>query len=140
MKVRTYLNFSGNCAEALRFYEQTLGGKVKMMAKYSEMPGADKVPPAMQNMIMHARIDIGDAELMAADTPPEQSKPMQGFALALGLDSTEEAERVFKALSEGGQITMPMQETFFAFRFGILKDKFGTHWMVLHERPMERRG
>jgi PhnB protein len=136
MKLTTYLNYGGNCAEALRFYEQYLGGKIKMMATYAEMPDGNKCSPELQKAIMHARITIGETELMASDVPPERFQQMQGFSLTLSVSSNDEAERIYKLLSEGGAIQMPMQETFFAHRFGVLKDKFGTSWMVIHERPM----
>jgi PhnB protein len=136
MKLVTYLNYGGNCEQALRFYEQHLGGKISEIVTYGQMPGAQSVSPEMKNAIMHARINIAGTDLMASDVPPERFQPMQSVYLALSLDSTEEAERIYGLLSDGAEIFMPMQETFFAFRFGILRDKFGTSWMIIHERPM----
>ena len=138
MKLRTYLNYGGNCAEALRFYEQHLGGRIVMMMTYAEMPEPKNFPPGMEKLILHARIDLGETQLMASDAPPERFQPMRSAYLALSVDSIAEAERIYALLSDGGEIFMPMAETFFAFRFAMLRDKFGTSWMIIHERPMTR--
>ena len=138
MKMHTYLNYGGNCAEAFRFYEQHLGGKITMMLTHGEQPGLNSVPPELKNTILHARIDLGDTMLMGADMPPGRHQPMRSAYLSLNVDSSDEAERIHKVLSDGGEIFMPMQETFFAHRFSMLRDKFGTSWMILHERPMAR--
>jgi PhnB protein len=135
MKLYTYLNYGGNCAEAFRFYEQHLGGKISMMMTHGEQPGGG-VPTGLENKILHARMNIGGTELMGADVPPDRFQPMRSAYLSLILDSTEEAERAYALLSDGGEIFMAIQETFFAFRFAMLRDKFGTSWMLLHERPM----
>ena len=135
MKLYTYLNYGGNCQEAFRFYEQHLGGKITMMMTHGQGPNPDGPPnwPAnWKDAILHARMSIGETEPMGADVPSYQ--PMRSAYLSLLVDSIEEAERIYAALSEGGQIFMPMQETFFAFRFAQLRDKFGTSWMILHER------
>ena len=136
MKVNTYLNFGGSCAEALRFYEQHLGGKILMRMTYGEMPEPKNFPPGLEKGIIHARIIIGDTLLMASDGPPDKFQPMRSVYLALSVDSNEEAERLYALLKEGGEIFMPMGETFFAFRFAMLRDKFGTSWMIINERPM----
>lgn len=135
MKLHTYLNYGGNCREAFRFYEQHLGGKISMMMTHAELPDPSNVPPEWRNAILHARINIGGTELMGADVPPERFQPMRSAYLSLSVDSIDEAERIYALLSDGGQIFMPMEETFFAFRFAMLRDKFGTSWMILHERP-----
>lgn len=135
MKLYTYLNFGGNCEEAFRFYEQHLGGKITMMMTHAQQPDAQNVPPDWRNAILHARMNIGETELMGADIPPDRFQPMRSAYLSLIVGSTEEAERIYAVLSEGGQIFMPMAETFFAFRFAMLRDRFGTSWMILHERP-----
>ncbi len=135
MKLYTYLNFGGNCAQAFRFYEEHLGGKISMMMTHAQQPDPSAVPPDWKNAILHARMSLGETELMGADIPPERFQPMRSAYLSLLLDSTEEAERVYALLSEGGEIFMPMAETFFAFRFAMLRDRFGTSWMLLHERP-----
>ena len=135
MKLHTYLNYGGNCEQAFRFYEQHLGGKITMMMTHGQQPNPNDVPPDWKNAILHARINIGETELMGADVPPERFQPMRSVYLSLTVSNIDEAERIYALLSDGGQIFMPMQETFFAFRFGMLRDKFGTSWMILYERP-----
>jgi PhnB protein len=137
MKVNTYVNFAGKCAEAFRFYEQHLGGRIGMMMKHGDAPDQSQVKPEWKDSILHAAISIGDTELMAADVPNAQ--PMRSAYLCLSVESDAEAERVFSKLSEGGEVFMPMQETFFATRFAQLRDRFGINWMVIHERPMPPR-
>ena len=138
MKMNTYLNFDGKCAEAFRYYEKHLGAKIGMMMTHGQMPDQTKVNPDWKDAVLHGRITIGGAELMAADIPNAQ--PMRSAYLTLGMDSDSEAERVFSALSDGGQVLMPIEETFFAYRFGQVRDRFGMNWMILHERPMPPRG
>jgi PhnB protein len=136
MKLNTYLNYGGNCKEAFQFYEKHLGGKITMMMTHGEQPNAADVPPDWKNAILHARMTLGGTELLAADIPPDRFQPMRSAYLSLALDSIEEAERVYKLLSDGGEIFMPMEETFFAFRFAMLRDKFGTSWLLLNPRLM----
>ena len=133
MKLYTYLNYSGKCQEAFRFYEKHLGGKITMMMTHGQGPHADDGPPDWKNAILHARISIGETELLGADIP--NSQPMRSAYLTLIVSSTEEAERIYATLADGGEVFMPMAETFFAVRFAQLRDKFGTSWMILHERP-----
>ena len=140
MKIFTYLNYGGNCADAFRFYEQHLGGKITMMVTHGQQPNPENVPPEWKNAVLHARISIGGTELLGADIPPERFQPMRSAYLSLIVDSTPEAERIYALLSDGGQIFMPMEETFFAHRFAMLRDKFGTSWMILHERPRPDQG
>jgi PhnB protein len=135
MQLHTYLNYGGNCAEAFRFYEQHLGGRITMMMTHGQNPGPSQVPPDWKDAVLHARMDLGGTELLGADIPAYE--PMRSAYLSLTLDSTEEAERVYALLSDKGQIFMPMQETFFAFRFAMLRDRFGTSWMLLHPRPQQ---
>ena len=135
MKLYTYLNYGGNCAQAFRFYEEHLGAKIIMMMTHGQQPNPQSVPPDRKDAILHARISIGETELMGADVPPERFQPMRSAYLSLLVNSTEEAERIYTVLSDGGEIFMKMEETFFAFRFAMLRDKFGTSWMILHERP-----
>jgi len=134
MKMHTYLNYGGNCAEAFRFYEKHLGGKIGMMMTHGESPNPGNVPPEWKNAVLHAQISLGEAVLMGADIP--SYKPMRSVYLSLDVDSDAEADRIYGVLSDGGEIFMPMQETFFATRFAQLRDKFGTSWMILHQRPM----
>lgn len=140
MKVRTFLNYGGNAAEAFRFYEKHLGGKITAMMKHGEMPDPGNVAAEWKEAILYACITIGDTEIMASDVPPERFQPMRSVYLSLGVDSDEEAERLYAVLADGGEIYMPMGETFFASRFSQLRDRFGTSWMVIHERPMPKNG
>ena len=137
MRLDIYLNYAGNCAEAFRFYEQHLGGKITMMMTHGESPDQSKVPPDWKHAILHARIEIGKTALLGADIP--KAEPMRSAYLSLAVDTDAEAERVYALLSEGGQIFMKMEETFFATRFAMLRDRFGTSWMILHERPAPAR-
>jgi PhnB protein len=139
MKVNTFLNYGGNCAEAFRFYEKHLGGKIEMMMTRGEMPGqSESVAPESKNSILYASMTIGGTSIMGSDVPADRFQPMRSVYLSLGLDSDAEAERLFKLLAEGGEVFMPMQDTFFASRFAMLRDKFGTSWMIIHEKPMGR--
>ncbi|MFN2635035.1 MAG: VOC family protein [Thermoanaerobaculia bacterium] len=136
MKLYTYLNYGGNCRQAFEFYEKHLGGKITMVTTHGEVPAANEVPPDWKNAVLHARIELGGTTVMGADIPPERFQPMRSAYLSLLLDSDKEAERIYKLLSEGGEIFMPMEETFFAHRFAMLRDRFGTSWMLLHEKPI----
>lgn len=139
MRVNTYLNFGGNCAEAFRFYEQHLGAKIDSMMRFSDMPGPAKAPPGMEDGVLHARITIGDTAIMASDVPADRFKPVRSAYLCLAVASDGDAERIFALLADGGEVFMPVQETFFATRFAQLRDKFGVLWMIIHERPMGAR-
>lgn len=134
MKLNTYVNFAGNCKEALQFYEKHLGAKTIMSMTFDQMPDPKTIPPGLEKGVLHARIMIGDTPLMASDGP--KVEPMRSAYLCLSVDSTAEAERIYKALTEGGEVFIPMAETFFAHRFGQFRDKFGINWMVIHEKPM----
>jgi PhnB protein len=136
MKIHTYLNYGGNCQEAFRFYEKNLGGKIVMMMRYADQPDPKNVPPGSENWILYANMAIGETQLMGSDVPPDRFLPMRSVYLSLAVDTTAEAERIFALLSQGGEVFMPMDETFFAFRFGMLRDRFGTSWMILHQKPM----
>ena len=134
MKMNTYVNFGGNCAEAMRYYEKYLGAKVGMVMTHAQSPEPSRLPVEWKDAVLHARVFIGDNELMAADIP--NAEPMRSAYLTLRMDSDTEAERAFSALSDGGRVLMPMEETFFASRFGQVRDRFGINWMVLNERPL----
>ncbi len=136
MQLITHLGFSGNCEEAFNFYAKVLKGNLAFMMRYGESPMADKTPPAWQNKIMHARLIVGEAALMGADAPPDHFSKPQGFTVSIGLKEQAEAERIFAALSEGGSVQMPIQETFWAVRFGMTVDRFGIPWMINCEKPM----
>ena len=132
MKLYTQLNFGGNCEEAFRFYEQHLGGTITMMMNQSQAPGA---PSEAGNAIIHARMNIGDTVLIGNDVPANVFQKMRSVYMYLSLDSAEEAERVHKLLAEGGEIFIPLEETFYASRFSMLRDRFGVSWSIIHERP-----
>jgi PhnB protein len=136
MKLYTYLNYGGNCRQAFEFYAEHLGGKITSLTTHGEQPDSSKVPPEWRNAVLHARMEMGDTTLLGADIPPERFQPMRSAYLSLLVDSTEQAERIYALLSEDGQIFMRMEETFFAHRFAMLRDRFGTSWMLLHERAM----
>ena len=135
MQLHTYLNYGGNCEEAFKFYEQHLGGKITMLMRHGEQPNPQNVPTGWANAVLHARMNLGGTELLGADIPPDRFKPIRSAYLSLTLGSDEEADRVFALLSNGGEIFMPMQDTFYASRFAMLRDKFGTSWMLLHPKP-----
>jgi PhnB protein len=137
MKMHTYVNFAGKCTEAFRFYEKHLGGTITMLMTHGQAPDQSHVNPDLKEAVLHARLSIGGTELMGADIPNAQ--PMRSAYLSLSVESDAEAERIFSALSDGGEVFMKMQETFFASRFGQLRDRFGLNWMILHERPMAPR-
>ena len=138
MKMNTYVNFRGTCAEAFRYYEKHLGAKVGIVMTHAQAPDPSRVNPDWKDAVLHARITVGDVELWAADIP--NAEPMRSAYLTLKMDTVSEAERVFAVLSDGGQALMPMEETFFASRFGQVRDRFGINWMILHERPMPSQG
>jgi PhnB protein len=133
-KLLLFLNYGGNCAQAFRFYEAHLGGKITMMMTQGEVPDASQVPPERRDDILHARMNIGGTELIASDVSPGHFQPMRSAYLYLSVDSVAEAERVYALLSDGGQVFMPLAETFFAHRFAMLRDKFGTSWALIYER------
>ena len=136
MKLNTYLNYGGNCEEAFRFYEKNLGGKILMMMRFADQPDQKNVPPGLENYVLYANMAIGETQLMGSDVPPERFQPMRSVYLSLAVDNSDEAARIFALLKDGGEVFMPMAETFFAFKFGMLRDRFGTSWMILHQRPM----
>ena len=136
MRLNTYLNFGGNCEQAFRFYEQHLGGEIVMLMRRAEQP--DQQPatwPGWEQSIQYAIMKIGETELMGADVAPDRFQPMRSVYLSLTVDSVGEAERIYGVLSNGGDIFMAMAETFFAFRFAMLRDMFGTSWMILALKP-----
>ncbi len=136
MKLHAYLNFGGNCKEAFEFYEKHLGGKIQMMLTHNDQPGLNEVPADWKGKILYASMSLAQTEIMGNDVPGDRFQPMRSAYLSLTVDSIAEAERVHGVLAEGGQIFMPMEETFFAYRFSMLRDQFGTSWMILNQKPM----
>ncbi len=135
MKLVTHLNFGGNCEEAFRFYEKLLGGRITAMMKTGDLPPDSPRPSGSPDFVIHAVLTVANTELIGNDVPAEHFQPVRSSYLYLGVDSPEEAERIYQALSEGGKVSMPMEETFFATRFAQLRDRFGTLWTILHQRP-----
>ncbi|MGO8759480.1 MAG: VOC family protein [Terracidiphilus sp.] len=137
MKLNTYVNFRGTCKEALHFYEKHLGGRIVSLFTFDQMPEPRKIPPGLEaSNVLHASISIGDTLLLAADIP--HAEPMRSAYLTLGVDSNADAERIYAALTEGGEIFMKLEETFFAHRFAQFRDKFGINWMLIHDKPMSQ--
>lgn len=130
MKINPYLMFNGNCEAAFRFYEQCLGGKITMMMTHKEAPSAGDVSPEWHDKIMHACLELEDRLLMGSDCPPGYFEPPQGFYVQVSVPKPEEAERIFHALAENGNVKMPIAQTFWSTRFGMLIDQFDTPWMV----------
>jgi PhnB protein len=137
MKLNPYLQFNGDCAAAFKFYEQCLGGTILMMMTAGDSPMAAQVPPERKGDIIHARMAVGDELLMGSDAMGGMYTPPAGFNVTLGFEDATESERVFAALAEGGSVRMPIQETFWAHRFGMLVDRFGTPWMINCEKQPE---
>ena len=134
MQINSYLLFDGTCEEAFKFYEKLLGGKIEALLTHEGTPAACQVPPEWQKKILHARMTIGNAVLMASDAPPGRYSKPHGFSVNIGVNSVNEAERIFRALAEHGTVHMPLGETFWAERFGMLTDRFGIPWMLNCER------
>ena len=130
MQVNPYLYYNGNCEAALKYYEKALGAKIEMMLTHESAPPEMPTPPEWKKKIMHARASLGGAAIMASDAPPGHFHKPQGFSVALHVDDADQAERIFNALADEGTVSMPLQETFWAQRFGMLTDRFGIPWMV----------
>lgn len=125
-----YLAFDGNCADAMRFYEKTLGGKLQIMT-FGDSPMASQAPPGAEKRVMHARLEVEGRVLMASDTMPGMKyQGIHGVGISLSYADVAQAKRVFDALAEGGKVTMPLQKTFWVESFGMVTDRFGTPWMV----------
>ena len=133
MLVQPYLFLDGRCEEALDFYRKTLGAQVEMIMRFKESPEQTMVPPDGGDKIMHASFRIGDTTIMASDGRCLGQPTFKGFALSLTVKDEAEADRVFGALSDGGQVQMPLTKTFFSPRFGMVADRFGVSWMVVVE-------
>jgi len=134
MKVTPYLNFNGTCEDAFKTYERVLGGKIAAIFTFGTSPMAKRYPE-LADKIMHARLDVGDQMILGSDVPPEHFQKAQGSAVCLEVDDVEKAERIFRELSEGGDVKMPIQETFWAKRYGHVVDRFGTPWMINVAQP-----
>lgn len=136
MDTNIYIHFNGNCEEAFQFYEKVLGAKIQNVFRFAGSPMDGQIPEEWKNKVMHARLTIGDKTIMGSDAPPGRYTKPSGFSINIDSKDVAEAERVFNALAEGGQVHMPFAETFWAKRFGMLIDKFEIPWMVNVEKPM----
>lgn len=130
MQLNPALSYNGNCQEALKFYERCLGGTIQTMMTWGESPMADHVPAEWRDKIIHATLVVGETLLMGSDAPPDRYEEPKGFSVALQVNDAAEAERVFNALAENGTVAMPIQQTFWTVRFGMLVDQFGIPWMI----------
>ena len=136
MQVQSYLFFDGRCEEAVEFYKKALGAEVTMLMRFKDSPEPCQpgmVPPGAENKIMHSSFRIGDTEIMASDGQCAGRASFQGFSLALTVPNEAEADRLFAALGDGGQVQMPLTKTFFSPRFGMVADRFGVSWMIVVE-------
>jgi len=130
MRLDVYVNYRGGCEDAFRYYERHLGGRITSIARHGDQPNP-QIPPDWHGKVLHARIEVGGAVLMGADIL--SAEPMRSAYLTLRPDSEAEAERIYAALADGGEIFMKLEKTFFANRFAMLRDRFGASWMLLHE-------
>ena len=134
MKIENYLFFEGKCEEALNFYTQAIGAKVEMMMRYKDSPDGGQCPDGSKppgDKVMHVSFMVGETRIMASDGFAKGNPEFKGFALSIGVPTEAEAQKLFTALSAGGNVTMPLGKTFFSPSFGMLSDKFGVHWMIL---------
>jgi PhnB protein len=134
MLVQPYLSFDGRCEEAIEFYRKKLGAEVTAMLRFREAPEPHPpgmIPPGAEDKVMHSSFRIGETEVMASDGECQGKPGFQGFSLTISVKNEPEAERLFAALGDGGQVRMPMAKTFFSFRFGMVADRFGVGWMVI---------
>ena len=138
-QIQPYLFFDGRCDEALEFYRRALGAEVTMLMRYKESPEKAMVAPGTEDKVMHASFSIDGTEVMASDGRCEGRTSFQGFALSIAVPTEAEADRKFAALSEGGQVQMPLTKTFFSPRFGMVADRFGMSWMVIVRSPAAGR-
>jgi PhnB protein len=136
MQLDIYVNYRGVCEDAFRFYQQHLGGKLTGLVRHGEQPNP-QLPADWKEKVLHARIEIAGTVLMGADVP--HAEPMRSAYLSLSSDSEADAERIYGLLSDGGEIFMKMEKTPFANRFAMLRDRFGTSWMLLHQPATDQR-
>ena len=137
MQVTAYLHFNGDCEAALKFYERALGGKIDCLFRYEGTPAEAQAPADYRSKVLHGRLNLNGQIIMASDCPPGRYRKPQGFAITLGVADAGEAERVFNALAGDGNVTMPIQETFWAVRYGMVTDRFGTPWMINCEKRID---
>jgi PhnB protein len=134
MQVQPYLFFDGRCEEALEFYKKAIDAKVEMLMRFKDAPDQSMISPGSHDKVMHGAVRVGDSQVLVSDGRCLGKPEFQGFALTITAPDAAEGERRFNALAEGGQVQMPLAETFFASRFGMLADKFGVGWMIIVEK------
>ena len=137
MKLNPYLMFDGRCEEAFTTYQKILGGEIVAMIPHEGTTAGEHVPPGWRKKIIHARLVANGMVLMGSDAPPDHQEPMKGFSVALNVKEPAEAERIFNALADQGMVRAPLSETFFAVKFGMLVDRFGTPWMINCEKAQQ---
>ena len=137
MQINPYLSFKGDCEAAFSFYGRCFGGTIGAIIRYAGSPMSAQMPPDWQDKVMHGSVTVGALELMGGDVAPAQYEASKGFALTIATKSTSEAERIFRELAEGGRVTVPLDRTFWAARFGMVVDRFGIPWMVNCEGSQE---
>ena len=135
MQVNPYRTFNGNCEEAFKTYQKILGGEIAAMIPPEGTPSEESVPPEWRKKIVHARLVSNGMVLMGSDAPPDRYQPMKGFSVTVNTKKPAEAERIFNALADKATVAVPLGETFFAAKFAMLTDKFGTPWMIICEKP-----
>jgi PhnB protein len=131
MQVQPYLNFDGQCDEALEFYRKAVGAEVTMLMRFKDSPDPNACAPGAADKVMHAAVRIGDSTIFASDGRCQGRTKFEGIALSLSVANEAQADRVFGALSDGGQVQMPLAKTFFSPRFGMVADRFGVSWMII---------
>jgi PhnB protein len=131
MNIEPYLSFDGRCEEAIEFYRKTLGAEVVNLMHFKESPDQDHIPPGSENKVMHATVRIGSTTLMVSDGRCTGEPKFTGFSLSIAVPNEAEADRLFAALADGGQVQMPLVKTFFSPRFGMAADRFGVSWMII---------
>jgi PhnB protein len=134
-EINAYLVFNGRCEEAFTFYEKSLGGKIEGMMTFGKSPMSQEAPADWGKKIVHARMKVGDTVLMGSDGTPDRYEEPKGFSLSISTKDPAEAERMFNELAAGGKVQMPLQQTFWAAKFGVLVDRFGIPWMINCEQP-----
>lgn len=134
MRLNPYLSFNGQCEAAFRLYEKCLRGKITFMMTYEDSPMTAQAPPGWGKKIVHATLTVDNWMLQGADVTPERYEKPQGFSVNLNMSDATEAERIFKTLAENGAVQMPLQQTFWAERFGVVTDQFGTPWLINCEK------
>ncbi len=130
MRLNIYLLFKGQCDEAVKFYQSVLGGEIKAMIKVGGSPAEPHYPPESKNDVLHACLSLDNMDILASDCPPAMFDKMRGASICINLEDEKETDRIFAALSEGGEIIMGPEKTFFARKYGQLVDRFGTRWML----------